>query len=78
MPRSKHILRNFIQILSFVTILQGGLAFASVSGSISGTVKDSAGSVVPGAEVHLREGGTGTEYRAASDAHGFYTLPVLP
>ena len=78
MPGSNHILRNLVQVLCFLEIIQGVLAFASVNGSISGTVKDPAGSLVPGAEVEVRETGTGAEYRAKTDDHGFYALPVLP
>jgi len=53
-------------------------AFASVGGSISGTVKDATGSVIAGATVAAQETNTGLAYRAQTDASGFYTLPVLP
>jgi hypothetical protein len=53
-------------------------AWASLSGSISGTVKDPAGRVVPNANVSVHEVNTGLSYRARTDGGGFYTLPVLP
>ena len=53
-------------------------AWAAVTGSISGTVKDPAGRVVPNADVTAREGSTGTEHKVRSDANGYYTLPALP
>ncbi len=78
MSRSKHILRNLIQILCFLAILGGSSALASEGGSISGTVKDPSGSVVPGAEVEVLEVNTGSTYHAKTDDRGFYALPVLP
>ena len=53
-------------------------ALASTGGSISGTVKDPSGSVVPKAEINVRDAGTGAEYHTATDDRGFYILPVLP
>ena len=54
------------------------MVWASVGGSISGTVKDPSGRVVPNAEVTLRESTTGLSYQAHSDSRGLYTFPVLP
>ena len=53
-------------------------AWAAVAGSISGTVRDSSGSVVPNADVTARELDTGITYETHTDATGIYTLPVLP
>jgi hypothetical protein len=49
-----------------------------VGGSISGTVKDSTGSLVAKADVTLREANIGLTYRTKTDVRGHYTLPVLP
>ncbi len=54
------------------------MVWASVGGSISGTVKDPSGRVIPNAEVSLRESTTGLSYQAHSDSKGLYTFPVLP
>jgi hypothetical protein len=54
------------------------MAWASVAGSISGTVKDPAGRVIANAAVTLQEVNTGLIYRARTDSKGYYTLPVLP
>ncbi|HTW48230.1 MAG TPA: carboxypeptidase-like regulatory domain-containing protein, partial [Acidobacteriaceae bacterium] len=53
-------------------------AWASVSGSISGTVKDPTGSVIAGAKVTAQEENTGLTYRTQANGAGYYTLPVLP
>jgi Carboxypeptidase regulatory-like domain/TonB dependent receptor len=60
------------------TILPVGLAWASVGGSISGTVKDPSGSVIPRADVTVREVNTGLSYHTHTDDKGLYIFPVLP
>lgn len=70
-----HRLGNLLCILG---VLTAGLAWASVGGSISGTVKDPSGSVVPHAVVTVREVSTGVVRHVQTDNKGHYTLPVLP
>jgi hypothetical protein len=63
----------------FVFFLSATAAvWASVAGSVAGTVTDPSGSVLPHASVTLREVDTGLSYPAQTDSRGFYTLPVLP
>ena len=52
--------------------------WASVGGSISGTVKDPSGSVVAGASVTVMEINTGLSHQTRTDSKGYYTFPVLP
>jgi hypothetical protein len=52
--------------------------WGSVTGSISGTVKDSSGAVVPGAAVTALNTGTGISQSVQTDAVGFYVFPALP
>ncbi|MDX1981685.1 MAG: carboxypeptidase-like regulatory domain-containing protein, partial [Bryobacteraceae bacterium] len=47
------------------------------TGSISGTVRDSAGAVVAGAKVTLRNSGTGISLQVASNNEGIYVSPPL-
>ncbi len=72
------LLRSSIKALSLVLLLCAGLAWASVGGSISGTVKDSAGRVLPKAKVVAHEVNTGLAYDTYTDSKGSYTFPVLP
>jgi hypothetical protein len=65
-------------VLCLLGMLSAGLAWASVGGSISGTVRDASGSVVPHADVSLREVSTGVQHHARTDDKGYYTFPVLP
>jgi outer membrane receptor protein involved in Fe transport len=54
------------------------LAFGQVdTGSISGTVRDSSGAVVPGAKVSARNIATSTERTADTDSTGGYKIPGL-
>src|SRR5579875_1348263 len=47
------------------------------TGSISGVVTDSAGSVVQGVAVTARESSTGTQYSTVSSSTGYYVFPSL-
>ncbi len=53
-------------------------ARATTGGSISGTVKDQSGAVIPGVQLTLRRVGLGTGYKTTTDAQGFYSFPNLP
>ena len=52
---------------------QGGF-FAS----LSGTVADSSGAVIPGADVKIKNNGTGAEYNTVTASDGGFTVPSLP
>jgi hypothetical protein len=49
-----------------------------VGGTISGTVSDSAGALIPGAAVLIRNQETGGERRLLTDASGTYAAPSIP
>jgi hypothetical protein len=66
------------RILCAAGVLSAALAWASVGGSISGTVKDPARRVLPNADVTVREESTGLSYQTHSDSRGGYVFPVLP
>src|SRR6266567_1103453 len=53
-------------------------AWSSVTGSISGTVKDPSGAIIPGATVTAVNTGTGISQRVGTDTGGFYAFPALP
>jgi hypothetical protein len=70
--------RKMSKALCIAGILSACLLWASVGGSISGTVKDPSGSVVPNAVVTVHEMNSGLSYHTRTDSKGYYTLPVLP
>src|SRR5947209_6117474 len=47
-------------------------------GTITGTVSDATGAVIPGATVEAKNTATGTVFTAGSSETGNYTLPQLP
>jgi hypothetical protein len=51
---------------------------AATGGSISGTVIDPSGAVIPGAVLRLVNTGQQTVYQVISDRQGFYSFPNLP
>jgi hypothetical protein len=74
------ILRNvkyaiFVSILSLLFVASGW--GQSVNGSISGTVSDPTGAVIPGAELTLTATGTGAVARFTSGQDGLYSFSNL-
>jgi hypothetical protein len=71
--------RSLLSVAVFAALL--GLstaAYAQVGGSISGTVKDPSGGVVPGVSIVARNTVLGTEFNTLTDAQGLYSFPKLP
>src|SRR5690349_16275838 len=61
---------------SLAPVRISGQAF--VNGSISGTVTDSTGAVIAGANMTLTNIATSARLTASTDAAGFYQFPNLP
>lgn len=69
--------RRFVLAISSALILTS-ICWAAAGGSISGTVVDSSGAVVPGAALTLINIALKSEYKATTDAKGFYSFPSVP
>lgn len=63
--------------LLLIVLFTGMVAAQEFRGTISGTVTDPSGAVVPGAAVVVRETHTGTVNRTTSDSAGAYVVPFL-
>jgi hypothetical protein len=63
-------------IAGFVIFPSG--ACAQSTATITGTITDASGAVVPGAKILVHNAGTGEERPAESDAAGVYAVPSLP
>jgi len=61
-----------------LTCLGGSLAWATVTGTISGVVTDPSGGVIPGVTVKALNTATGIERIGTTNAQGFYAFPALP
>ena len=65
-----------VAVLSLIAL---SCTYAQVlTGTISGTVADPTGAVVPGASVSALDASTGQTYKASTDQSGNYTLTNLP
>src|ERR1035437_9247631 len=74
LPRCGSVMRLIFMVLTIVV-----LGFAQTDrGTITGTIADPTGAVVPGAALHMRNTATGAEYDTVTTATGNYTLPSLP
>ena len=78
MSRALRFVSRAGKAICVIATLSAILVWASVGGSVSGTVKDPSDSVIPAANVTLREVNTGLTYHARTDGKGYYTFPVLP
>ena len=67
--------------LSALVVAAGQAAFGQGGGmtsSITGTVVDQSGAVVPGATVAVKNKATSMEYRSSTAANGSFTIPAVP
>jgi hypothetical protein len=64
--------------LGLLLVLASPLARAGVTGSISGTVTDPTGAIIPGVSVVALNTDTGIQTTTQTNAAGFYNFPALP
>lgn len=69
-------MKRYGWILAFVLLI-AAQALAQSTSTLSGTIKDSSGAVLPGALVTVRNLGTGAERVITSDTVGQYVVPSL-
>src|SRR5215472_4968664 len=68
----------FMLALASLGLFFVGTAWAGVTGSISGVIRDSSGAVVPGVQVTAHNAGTGLQWATSTDDKGFYSFQALP
>ncbi len=68
----------FVPLLSLCFLLLPAALWAQFSASVTGTVTDSSGAVIPGAKVSLTEGSTHVVHNTVSNGQGYYDFRVLP
>jgi hypothetical protein len=72
----RHFVRVVLSVV-FACLLGAALAWASITGSISGVVTDQNGGVILGAKVTAIETQTGVRSEITTDSKGFYNFPAL-
>src|ERR1700732_3723882 len=74
--------RKLAKILVPLVVIAFGLSlewYAQVPGAtLSGTTSDSSGSVIPGAQISIKNTATGITKDVLTDSDGYYTAPNLP
>ena len=63
-------------VLAF--LLSAGALWGSITGSISGEVRDPSGAVIPGVSVVALNTETGIQNSTQTNTAGFYNFPALP
>ena len=59
-------------------VCSSAVAWSQVGGSLSGTVKDSSGGVIPGVSVTAADAVRGTSFATVTDGQGYFSFPKLP
>src|SRR5262245_22848579 len=62
-------------IITAGTVVYGQGTFFS---TLSGTVVDSSGAVIPGTDIKIRHNGTGSEFSTLSSENGTFSIPSIP
>ena len=75
-PKAEGLIRRVGSILSFFCWALSALAVAN--GSLSGTVRDPSGGLIPGATITLVNAALKSTYTTASNVQGYYSFPTLP
>ena len=65
-------------VLAAILLVFSSSAWSAGTGSVSGTVTDSTGAVVPGATVTITNVALSTQYKATTNSVGYYSFPELP
>ena len=75
-PRFSYGVSSLVLVILILCLGVG--AWAAVGGSISGTIKDTTGGVIPGAMVTVTNASLGTQFKTTTDARGYFSFPSLP
>ncbi len=73
----KDTAKQLVRLLILI-IIPCGFLWASVGGSVSGTIKDPSGAVIGGATVTAIEVDTGVQQTVKTEVSGSYVFPILP
>ncbi len=63
--------------LCVLALAFAGIAAAATTGTISGTITDPSGAVIPGVTLAVTNPATGVQNKATTDSKGFYDFPSL-
>lgn len=69
---------KWIGLLSLLLALNVSLSGQVTTGTVSGSIKDSSGAVLPGVNVKIQNTDTGATRVVSTDTRGYYSAPNLP
>src|SRR3954466_6480873 len=77
---NRSALRLGLLVLCTTVLCAPGFAWAqgATSQTLSGSVVDASGAVIPGADVSAKHTGTGVVSSAVSNSEGLFSIPSLP
>src|SRR6266508_3483486 len=78
MPKRGRSSRWSLCLFALLALVPARLALAQSTATLSGTVTDAQGGVMPGAQILVVNEGTGAERNTVSDSSGEYRVPALP
>ena len=78
MTSEHHVRTSFRLALRCLLVFCCARVWGATGGSISGTITDQTGAVIPAATLTLVNLDLATTYKATADAQGFYSFPNLP
>src|SRR5579872_959213 len=70
--------RNLLYLVLLLSLMPGRAFAQADTGTLSGTVRDTSGAVVPDAMVTARNAATGAQRAVQTGGDGVYTFPALP
>ncbi|HTH00763.1 MAG TPA: carboxypeptidase regulatory-like domain-containing protein, partial [Vicinamibacterales bacterium] len=74
----KHrLMRVIAPLLCLATITSATMAYGQVTTSLSGTVTDTSGAVLPGADVVAKADDTGTTFTSVTNERGLFHIPGM-
>ena len=77
-PARRLIVTGFLAVAALAFGAPAAFAQGSSMSSIAGTVSDSSGGTVPGADVTATDTKTGTTFTAVTTSSGAFTIPAVP
>ena len=69
--------RNKLAVVGALALLCAALGMAQTNATLTGTVSDGSGAVIPGAEIVIMNMETGESYTTATNEAGSYTIPFI-
>jgi hypothetical protein len=77
-PKLRESISAFVVLSMLALVSRAAYAQGSFFTSLSGTVVDASGAVIPGANVKIKNNGTGEEFNTVTGSDGGFTIPSLP